>query len=205
MGEDFREALRGKKVPLLVLDQKWHRLFAVHGKPEGIKKLEARINSLLAKQGKLQNQLKEYKKLKNKLMEGIVQNMDGASDDKEDSLREKKLEKNKQLIDECNEKIASCEEELTDLPSEIYSNNQELMIQSMEYFYSKIQVNQQEAKEIDAWITQVRIDLKKNIIRKQNREINNREIYAYLHDLLGPEVLDIFDFAFGKEEESKDS
>ena len=26
--EDFKKALIGKKVPLLVLDQKWHRLFA---------------------------------------------------------------------------------------------------------------------------------------------------------------------------------
>ena len=30
--EDFKKALIGKKVPLLVLDQKWHRLFAIHGK-----------------------------------------------------------------------------------------------------------------------------------------------------------------------------
>ena len=30
--KDFEAALKGKKVPLLVLDQKWHRLFAIHGK-----------------------------------------------------------------------------------------------------------------------------------------------------------------------------
>ena len=62
------------------------------------------------------------------------------------------------------------------------------MLLSMEYFYSKIRVNQEEAQEIDAWIKQVRVDLKKNIIKKQNREISNREIYNYLHDILGPEV-----------------
>ena len=39
----------------------------------------------------------------------------------------------------------------------------------------------------------MRIDLKKNIIKKQNRDINNREIYAYLHDICGPQVLDLFD------------
>ena len=57
-------------------------------------------------------------------------------------------------------------------------------------------MQEEEAKEIEDWITQVRIDLKKNIIRKQNREINNREIYAYLHDILGPEVLDLFDIQY---------
>ena len=70
------------------------------------------------------------------------------------------------------------------------------MLLSMEYFYSKIRVNQEEAQEIDAWIKQVRVDLKKNIIKKQNREINNREIYNYLHDILGPEVLDLFDIQY---------
>ena len=38
--------------------------------------------------------------------------------------------------------------------------------------------------------------MKKNIIKKQNREINNREIYNYLHDILGPEVLDLFDLQY---------
>lgn len=75
-------------------------------------------------------------------------------------------------------------------------SNEELMLLSMDYFYSKLRVNQQEAKEIEDWITQVRIDLKKNIIKKQNREINNREIYAYLHDILGNEVIDIFDIQY---------
>jgi hypothetical protein len=45
----------------------------------------------------------------------------------------------------------------------------------------------------------VRIDLKKNIIRKQNRDINNREIYAYLHDIFGARVIDLFDIKYEEE------
>jgi hypothetical protein len=74
----------------------------------------------------------------------------------------------------------------------------------MDYFYEKLRVNQQESTEIDEWIHQVRIDLKKNIIRKQNRDINNREIYAYLHDILGPQVLDLFDIQYETEKEQKE-
>ena len=44
--QDFNSALIGKTVPLLVLDQKWHRLFAVHGKTEEIKELESKLNNL---------------------------------------------------------------------------------------------------------------------------------------------------------------
>ena len=29
--EEFKKALADKQVPILVLDEKWHRLFAVHG------------------------------------------------------------------------------------------------------------------------------------------------------------------------------
>ena len=46
--KDFEAALKGKNVPLLVLDQKWHRLFAIHGKTDEIKEKEAKVNELLA-------------------------------------------------------------------------------------------------------------------------------------------------------------
>lgn len=189
--EEFRKALEHKKIPLLVLDQKWHRLFAVHGKPEEIRSVETELNNLLARQGKLNSDLKDYKKVKNQLMDEIVQNMEGFDGDASD--KEKVRDKDKRMIDELNERIEQAEAELTELPQKMKAVNENLMILSMEYFYAKIRINAQESKEIDEWIKQVRIDLKKNIIKKQNRDINNREIYAYLHDICGPEVLDLFD------------
>lgn len=189
--EEFRKALEHKKIPLLVLDQKWHRLFAVHGKPEEIRSAETELNNLLARQGKLNSYLKDYKKVKNQLMDEIVQNMEGFDGDASD--KEKVRDKDKRMIDELNERIEQAEAELTELPQKMKAVNENLMILSMEYFYAKIRINAQESKEIDEWIKQVRIDLKKNIIKKQNRDINNREIYAYLHDICGPEVLDLFD------------
>jgi len=113
--------------------------------------------------------------------------------------KESKVEENKRLVDEINEKIDECEDELVDIPYKIRETNDELMLLSMDYFYEKIRVNQTESTEIEAWINQVRIDLKKNIIRKQNRDINNREIYAYLHDIFGPEVINIFDIKYDED------
>ena len=189
--EEFRAALSNKNIPLLVLDQKWHRLFAIHGKTDEIKEKEAKVNELLAQQGRANTELKKLKKIKNQLMDEIVQNMD--DDDDDSAEREKKRLENKKLIDEVNEKINEEEDLLLELPKEIKEVNESLMILSMDYFYSKLRVNQTEAKEIEDWIAQVRIDLKKNIIRKQNREINNKEIYSYLHDIFGPEVIEMFD------------
>ena len=56
--KDFEAALKGKKVPLLVLDQKWHRLFAIHGKSDEISATEKELDELLKLQGKYNNELK---------------------------------------------------------------------------------------------------------------------------------------------------
>lgn len=189
--DEFRKALEHKKLPLLVLDQKWHRLFAIHGKTDEIRNAETELNNLLARQGKLNSDLKDYKKVKNQLMDEIVQNMEGSDGNASD--KEKVRDKDKRMIDELNERIDAAEAELLELPQKMKQVNEKLMILSMEYFYAKIKINTQESKEIEEWINQVRIDLKKNIIKKQNRDINNREIYAYLHDICGPQVLDLFD------------
>ncbi len=192
--EEFKKALSNKNIPILVLDQKWHRLFAIHGKTDEIKETEAEVSELLALQGKINNELKKLKKIKSQLMDDIVQNMDDENDNSAE--REKKRQENKKLIDEVNEKIAEEEDRLLEIPKEIKDANERLMILSMDYFYSKIRVNHTEAQEIEEWIAQVRIDLKKNIIRKQNRTINNKEIYSYLHDIFGAEVLDLFDIQY---------
>lgn len=201
--EEFKKAIADKKVPVLVLDQKWHRLFAVHGKPDEIKNTEEELKGLLARQGKLTSELKDYKSLKKKLMKNIVVNMDGTTGESLDARREKKLDETKRLIDETNQKIEEAEDELLEIPKKINDTNKRLMLLSMDYFYTKIRINQEESKEIEEWIKQVRVDLKKNIIKKQNRDINNREIYAYLHDILGPQMLDIFDIEYMKRDEGE--
>ena len=203
--EQFKRALAGKKVAILVLDQKWHRLFAVHGKPDEIKQTEADLNALLARQGKLNEDLKQYKKLKTKLMGSIVANMDGTTIEEQNGEREKKLDADKQLIDETNQKLEEVEDELLEIPNRIKETNLNLMLQSMDYFYDKLRVNKAESDEIAEWINQVRVDLKKNIIKKQNRDINNREIYAYLHDIFGPSMLDLFDIRYEEKNEETEN
>ncbi len=201
--KDFKSALIHKTIPNLTLDQKWHRLFAIHGKTDKIKALESEINSLMATEARLNMRLKELKKLKSQLFNNVVQNMDNAKDGDALTLREKKQEENKRLIEETNQKIDEVEEELADIPFRIRSNNEALMLESMEYFYDKLRVNRKESAEIEEWINQIRVDLKKNIIRKQNRDINNREIYEYLHDIFGASVIDIFDIKYDDEVEKK--
>ena len=194
--EDFKKALIGKKVPLLVLDQKWHRLFAIHGKTDQIREIETQLDRYLAEQGQCNNDLEDLKKLQSKWMSNIVQNMDGTTEIADSVSRQKKLDDDKRMIDEINEKVENLEDRLLELPKLINETNESLMLMSMDYFSEKIITNREESKEIEKWISGIRIELKKNIIKKQNRDINNREIYAYLHDIFGAEVLDLFDIQY---------
>ena len=195
MGEhrDFKEVVQERKIPICVLDQKWHKLFALKGKPDEVVEKEKELNVLLQKQGKLNTENKDLKKVKSRLMENIVQNMEGTNEDKSDHVSSKMLDEDRRLIDEVNQQIEDNEDQLLELPREISRVNQELMVLTMDYCYEKLRINISEAKQINEWITQVRIDLKKNIIQKQNREINSRQIYAYMHDIFGAELMDVFD------------
>ncbi|MBP3262284.1 hypothetical protein [Pseudobutyrivibrio sp.] len=191
--KDFSNALANIKVPILILDQKWHRLFALGGKPETVKELESKENDLIKREAEIKQELKDLKKVKENLMASVMSNMEGTSD-----LVSKKLDDDKRLLEECNERIASNEDELLDIPNQTDEVNRELMLATMDYCYDKLRTNSSEAEEITEWIKDVRVKLKKNVIRKHNREINNKEIYSYMHDVFGMEVLNLFDMQNGQ-------
>ncbi len=188
--EILRSALKDKKIPVLPLDQKWHRLFAISGKTEEVIETETELNTLLQKQGELNQNVKEWKKLKSSLMKNIVDNMAG------DEENQKNKENNKLMIEELNRKIEEAEDELIDIPKAISEKNYDLMFLTMKHCYPLIKKNEAEKQEIDEWIANFRKELKKQIIRKQNREINNKEIYAYMHDVFGKEVVNLFDYQY---------
>lgn len=197
----FLEAIQQKKVPILVLDQKWHRLFALSGKTAQITELEAALNKLLEQQGQLNNDIKELKKAKSKLMGNIMENMEGTHEENSNDISSKKLSEDRRLIDEINGQIEEKEDLLLELPKQIQEANHALMLESMHYCYGMLRENAEKIDEIAEWITGIRIELKKNIIRKQNCEINNRQMYSYLHDIFGAQILDLFDM--NQEDEEK--
>lgn len=198
----YKPALEGKNIPILTLDNKWHQLFSKAEKNDRVETLENELNELLRRQGKLNSELKDIKKIKKKLMDDIMQSADILDKEPNNKKEEKKLEDSKRLLNECNEKMESHEDELIDLPRSIYHKNQELMIATMEVCYEVLHANAKEIEEISAWISEVRKELKEKIIRKQEREIINKELYAYMHDIFGPNVIEMFDIKV--EEEKKE-
>lgn len=193
--EVFKPALNGRKIPVLTLDNKWHQLFTKAEPDRELKRLENELNTLLKKQGKANTEIKELKKLKNRLMGEIVHLADEATGGK-DKNAEKKLEENTKLINECNEKTQEYEDQLMELPREIDRVNKELMIKTMEICYDTLKKNKEEIDETSKWISSVRVELKKRLIRKQEQEQTNQDIYTYMHNVFGPDVIDMFDLEY---------
>lgn len=190
---DYEEIIHHRKLPLLTLDNRWHQVFENGDKPQYIKKLEEELNDNLKKQGKITNEFKELQKLKKKLMKEIVQNMDEVSDGRKEIIRQKKLDKSRKLIEDINEKLENCEQEQDDMPREIRQTNESLMIATAENCYDRIKQNENDLLELNAWIDKTRIELKKRILIKQEKEEINEKMYTYLHDMLGPEFMEAFD------------
>lgn len=195
----FLPALGGRKIPILTLDNKWHQLLQQFEPDKKRTKLEEELNALLKKQGKANTETKEYKKLKKKLMDEIVRYADDAASGR-DKEAENKLNDNKRLINECNQKIEEYEEELLTLPEKIDQVNKKLMLKTMETCYDVLKKNRKEIDETAEWIAMIRVELKKRLIRKQEQEQMNQDIYTYMHDVFGPDVIDMFDVEYLNQE-----
>lgn len=199
--ELYEKALEGKKIPVLTLDNKWYKLFPNLNECPKILNQARNLNDLLKRQGKLNTETKEIKNLKMRLMQEIVPMVDELEQTGDKSI-EKKIDSHKRLIEESNSKMEAYQEELLELPKQIEAANQQLMLFTMEYCYDSIQANTEEIVEISKWVAQIREELKQRLVRKQEKEIYNRQMYAYMHDIFGPDVIEMFDLKYNPLEQA---
>lgn len=198
--EEFEHALIGKKIPILTLDNKWHQLFNENERTAEIKRMENEMNDLIKRQGKVSDENREIKKLKKKLMDEIVVLADELVHDPNSKRLEKKQDECKRLLKECNEKLDANEEEMVELPRQINWINRKLMVATMEVCYKKLAKSTEELNEIEEWIGKVRRELKKKVVRKQEKEAKIHQLYSYMHDIFGSDVIELFDMQYDPEE-----
>lgn len=199
--EFFAKALKEKKIPILTLDNKWYKLLTDENREE-VSGLEEELNALLKQQGKLNNEVKDIKRLKKKLMDEIVSMMNETEQDEEIS---KKIEQNRVLVEECNGRLEKRRDELLELPRQIEQINFQLMLFTMDCCYDTMKQNTEEIQEIAQWVAEIRVDLKKRLIKKQEMENRNNAIYSYMHDVFGPDVIEMFDMQYNPEEKKSSS
>lgn len=196
--EAFEHALQGKKIPILTLDSKWYRLLDERARSY-VKNLENQLNNLLKRQGKLNTDLVDIRKLKKKLMSEIMPLVEELEQTGGNRALDKKINQNKRLVEECSEKMEIYKDELKELPGQIDEVNFQLMMLTMDWCYDTMQENTDEIQKIEEWVKEIRVELKKRLVRKQEMEQQNHEIYSYMHDVFGADVVEIFDMKYNPE------
>lgn len=194
--EVYMSALEGKSIPILTLDNKWHQLFTQTEMTPEIEQLAEQLNSLVERDGEIRTETKQIKKLKKTLLSEIVPLRDKSNKSGGDPSIEREISERSRLVGECNEKLSSHDDELLDLSREIYDIDYKLMIETMKVCYARLHENTDYIKGLDEWISRVRVELKKNVIRLQEAEMENYNLYSYMHQIFGPEVIDIFDMKY---------
>ena len=183
-----RKALRGKQVPILVLDTRWHTLFPKGEKPADVEALEDELNALLRRQGKLVNEIKDLKRARKKLMDGIVAGMEGNSE------RDNRKKDNQQrLLIETKERIQQESDELLDLPGQIKAVNEELMILGASYCFRRLESGQEIVAELKEDIKRLHGELDDKESYKKDVEKSMDSAYSLMHALLGHDVMNLFD------------
>lgn len=179
-------------IPILILDERYNLVMPDKDKTPNIRKLEAKLAALLKQQGKITNSIKDVKKIKSRLLQEIVDNMEGEGNE---GVHQKKMAKTQRLIQEAKDKLAELEDAELEIPREIKIANQELLLEFVQVCYGRLNTNREDIELLDRWINEMRVELKKKLVIKQEKEQKNSNIYAYMHDLLGPELIQMFDDA----------
>ena len=182
----LQQLVHGKKLPILVLDERWYKLFPGGVKPEEVKTLEKKCNELLKEQGKLVNEIKDLRRGKKKLMDAIVSGMNEAENDR-------KKEKQKKLLIETKQKIEEESDRLMEVPYEIRKTNEELLVVSITYCYDKLKEREEYLQELTQDIEVQRAEIKQKVADKVELEESVDQTYGLMHALLGREVMNVFD------------
>lgn len=190
--EVLESGLSKRKIPILILDERYNLVMPDKDKTPQIRKLEAKVGNLLKKQGKVTNDIKEVKKIKARLLQDVVENMDSEG---KEPARQKKMGKTQKLIQEAKTKLAELEDSELELPRALEEANRELLLEFIQVCYARMNANREDIGLLDRWINEVRVELKKKLVIKQEKETKNSNIYAYMHDLLGPGLIQMFDEA----------
>lgn len=188
--KDF-ELVVDKNTHILVLDQKWHELFK-GSKPMRIQGIEKRLKGLLKEQGTLNTELKDYRGLKQKMMDDIVQGMGGLNDSS-DKKALKAMEKNKKYIEQINAKLKHHEERIAVLPDKITETNKELVNATMKHFYHTMMDRRKRAEKLELEVIRLKEEIKEAIIVRDEAKEHHQQLYGYIHDVVGPGIIEQYD------------
>lgn len=189
------KVLRKNNISLLILDERWNKLFANTVKTPLIERCEQRLKELLKEEARLVAEQRENTASKKLHMDKIIK-LTPLVFGKNDANAKKEMQLSENEIKRINVRSEKILELLEEMPERIKQANLELLEQTVIIVYFKIRTSAKRVEELEKLIEETRTRLKEYIDEKESLSQDDTDIYSYFHDLLGGEELEKLDREF---------
>lgn len=190
-----RKVLRKNNISLLMMDERWNKLFNTVAKSPAIAASEESVRELLKEQARLITESKEIAAAKKQHMDRIIK-LTPAVFEKNDAEAQKEMQLCEKEIKKINARTAEIEKSLEEIPEKLQDANLGLLENTVNLVYFKIRADQKRVEELTAEIEATREKLKALIDEKETLSQDHTDIYSYFHDLLGADELERLDKEF---------
>jgi predicted RND superfamily exporter protein len=189
------KVLRKNDISLLILDERWNKLFENTQKSPQIAAAEEKLKDHIKEEARLIAEAREISANKKKHMDRIIKLTPAVFENNEPEAI-KEMEFCEKEIKRINERSKKIEEELDILPDKKKKANLELLEQTVNIIYFKMRSGRKRVEELEKLIEEERGRLKAYIDEKESLSQDDTDIYSYFHDLLGGEELQRLDEEF---------
>jgi hypothetical protein len=187
--------LRRNDITLVILDERWNKLFENTQKTPAIERSEQKLRELLKEEARLLAEQKEIASVKRHHMSRIMELTPEVFEKGSEAAKEE-MKISEREIKKINERAIHIEEQLDKMPSRLRQVNLELLELTVKVVYYKIRSNRKRVDELEKLIEETRVKLKDYIDEKETLSQDNSDVYSYFHDLLGGEELEKLDREF---------
>lgn len=193
--EYVSDIIRNKKLPIVLLDPLWHTA-KDHIQSKTIDRAEKELQELLKEQGRLNTDYKEYTVIKQNFLKEILVVSNKAQEGNDPAALEE-LNKLHQTTLGANQKLEDIEKRLDEIEREIDDKNKEIISEMIAVGYSYIENYKSQNERLEAEIAALREEMLRKTNKKKEGDVFLKEIYNYLHSIVGREQIEIMDKSLG--------
>lgn len=192
----IRDILETKKLPIVLLDPLWHSA-KERIKSSVIETAEKELRELLKEQARLNTDYKEYQVMKQNFLKQILVISEKVQVKSENQAFEE-LDKLQLSVLGVNQKIQGIETRLEVIDDEIQSKNKEMISEMIAVGYGYIETYKERSQKLETEITELRLMMLKKTAQKKESDIFLKDIYNYLHSIIGREQIEVIDRNLGE-------
>lgn len=180
-----------KKSPIVLLDPLWHKV-KEHLMSGVLDQEEKHLQDLLKERARLNVDFKEYTAVKQQFMKEVLEQSQQVQE-QQNAQTLHQLDNLHQSILEINKKLEAAEGRLEDIEEEIQEQNNKILIKMVTLGYHDIEVYKAEALKLEEEIEALREEMLRKTQEKKLKEDWVRDIYQYLHSIVGREPIEVID------------